>query len=289
MLLRRQKTILGALLEASRIPTKTELVKWLFLLKEETSLRSDPSFYDFVPYKYGPFSFTIYRDLEELTRLGYLKREKAALRSKLIPKAREAFYSLPNPQRDAVTQIIHRYSCFDQSSLIKIVYSKYPWYASKSELNSAPKIQSPKRKVAAYIAGYEGESIDLFLQKLLKSGIERIIDVRRNPISRKYGFSKGTLTRLSSDLDIDYVHIPDLGIPALNRQSLSTFEDYQKLLKHYQEHILPNVQEAQQLATQLLRECPSVLMCFESDPRCCHRSSLGESISANSGLSLIHL
>ncbi len=72
---------------------------------------------------------------------------------------------------------------------------------------------SQPTRQTVYTAGYEGESIDRFLQKLLKAGIEQILDVRSNPMSRKYGFSRKTLSGLSEKLDMEYVHLPELGVP----------------------------------------------------------------------------
>ena len=47
-------------------------MKLVFLLRHETCLKDVPSFYDFVPYKFGPFSFTLYRELERLQQNGYV-------------------------------------------------------------------------------------------------------------------------------------------------------------------------------------------------------------------------
>jgi len=72
---KRHRVLLGVLLEAPRVPSPTELMKWVFLLRQETCLDSDSSFYDLVPYGDGPFSFLVHRDLEELARLGVCATE----------------------------------------------------------------------------------------------------------------------------------------------------------------------------------------------------------------------
>ena len=41
----------------------------MFLLRMETELKQLSSFYDFVPYKYGPYSFALYRDLTVWSRM----------------------------------------------------------------------------------------------------------------------------------------------------------------------------------------------------------------------------
>lgn len=286
---RRHKILLEVLLEAPRVPTRTELMKWIFLIKQETELRDDPSFYEFVPYKYGPFSFTIYRDIDELSRFGYLNGDQLRLKTALLPAARENVDSLSEGIRQSVRNILALYASLPQPRLVRQIYEKYPWFASKSQLQAKAPTTNPKRRPAVFTAGYEGESIEAFFQKLLKAGIERVVDVRNNPVSRKYGFSKTTMDRLGKNLDLDYVHLPALGIPPSYRRSLNTFDDYQDLMGHYERSFLPNAREAKAQAVGLLRDRPSALVCFEADVRCCHRGRLANALSTETGLEVVHL
>jgi len=52
--------------------SKTKFMKLLFLLKQEYGADNYLSFYNFFPYKYGPFSNAVYRDLKKLEFLGYI-------------------------------------------------------------------------------------------------------------------------------------------------------------------------------------------------------------------------
>ena len=140
-----------------------------------------------------------------------------------------------------------------------------------------------------YTAGYEGESIDTFFEKLLEAGIQRLVDVRYNAISRKYGFSKGRLRQLCEQRNIDYVHLRQLGIPSSQRKSLKTVGDHQELMREYERSILPKVSDVQREALQLVQELPSVLVCFEADVSYCHRGRLAEAVSCESGMSVVHL
>ena len=140
-----------------------------------------------------------------------------------------------------------------------------------------------------YTAGYEGESIDTFFEKLLEAGVQRLVDVRYNAISRKYGFSKGRLRGLCEQRNIDYVHLRQLGIPSSQRRSLRTVGDYQKLMRKYERSILPKVSHVQREALQLVQELPSVLVCFEADVDYCHRGRLAEAVSSEAGMSVVHL
>ena len=59
-MLTRQKTVLSLLTQVGRPLSPTVFVKLVFLLRQETDLERDRSFYSFVPYNFGPFSFTLY-------------------------------------------------------------------------------------------------------------------------------------------------------------------------------------------------------------------------------------
>ena len=121
--------------------------------------------------------------------------------------------------------------------------------------------------------GYEGATIERFLSCLKDNQIELVIDVRANPISRKRGFSKTALRANLASVGIDYVHFPILGIPSRIRKD---YDDIYELLDYYDEHILtrPEVQEAAEQVAQLCRERTATIMCFEANPRLCHRSRL---------------
>ena len=259
------------------------------MLKQEPALLLESSFYHFVPYKYGPYSFTVYRDLEELGRFGFLNGNGYSIESSLRKQAEEAYESLTTCLRESIEGTLSRYGRLSQESLIDHVYRNYPWFASRSELPVAPRITERAASRAVYTAGYEGESIDLFLGKLLKARIKQVVDVRSNPVSRKYGFAKRTLQRLCAKIDIEYAHLPELGIPPSKRTELNTFEDYQKLMTEYERSILPEVPAARRTAARLLKDRPSALVCFEADVRCCHRGRLAQALSSDTNYKTVHL
>jgi uncharacterized protein (DUF488 family) len=263
-------------------------MKWGFLLRSETLLDSEPFFYDFIPYMYGPFSFTLCRDLQELARLGYLKTENHTIRVLQRKQACDEYESLSLSLRMAVKEIVRRYGSLPLDRLLDYVYAKYPWFASRSQLVEPVRNKVPREKVI-YTCGYEGKSIDLFFQGLLRASIERVVDVRNNPMSRKYGFSKRALSRLCERLGIDYAHLPELGIPKSYRRSLDSLQDYQRLMAEYDRSILPGASPARVKVSGLLQEKPSVLLCFEADVRCCHRGRLAAAISGDTGMEVVHL
>ena len=59
-MLNLQKTLLRLLTSAQRPVGRLELTRLAFLLREEMSSQGGSTFYDFLPYKHGPFSFCLY-------------------------------------------------------------------------------------------------------------------------------------------------------------------------------------------------------------------------------------
>ncbi len=132
----RQKVILALLSRAAKPLAPTVFVKLAFLLRHETALKDAPSFYDFVPYKYGPFSFALYRELANLRRDGYVAsdEESIALREDVADLAEDKTEELPVVIHEAVEQVVNSYGKKSQAALVRDVYVRYPWYAARSKL-----------------------------------------------------------------------------------------------------------------------------------------------------------
>ena len=274
--------------------SSTVFVKLVFLLRQETDLQSDPSFYNFVPYNFGPFSFTLYWDLGSLRKNGYVTADdrRIALCERTLELAERHVDALPTPVRCAVADVFTRYGWMSQQALIREIYGKYPWFALNSKLaaRGSVSVQRPKKaRPAVYTAGYEGRSVDAFFNDLLARGIDVVIDVRANPVSRKYGFSGLRLAEFCNKLGLQYRHMPTLGIPGTARAGLRSFASYQILLKRYEDTILPTRAAEVQKVGHLMRQQPSVLVCVEKDVRCCHRSRLAEAVAREINLEVIHL
>jgi uncharacterized protein (DUF488 family) len=282
----RQRVMLHLLRQAKTGPTKVHLMKWLFLMGEETDVREHVPFYDFLPYRYGPFSFTVYQELARLEKAGLVTEDLhiAEGREREVDEITER---LKPTVREAARNTLAEYGDLDHDELIDNVYARYDWYASRSELRPprARKAAAP----AVFTTGYEGESIDAFLDKLLRTGIGRVVDVRKNAYSQKYGFSGGPLKRMCGNVGIDYRHMPELGIPSNMRTDLSTRAKRQRLFKRYESELLPNQPDAQDAAADLLRERASVLLCVEHHPEDCHRGTLAPYLAASTGLDIAHV
>src|SRR5688572_1536945 len=64
-----------------------------------------------------------------------------------------------------------------------------------------------------FTIGYEGRALDELLAMLSSHRIERVIDVRELPLSRRRGFSKTPLAAALRARGIDYVHVRTAGNP----------------------------------------------------------------------------
>jgi len=289
MILTRQRLLLGAIHHFAGNPDRLQLVKWMFLAKKETELRKLDTFYDFLPYKYGPFSFTLYRDLEMFQRKGIALEDNEGWRVGDQQEINVLLAPLKRTFLDALNQTVSKYCEMRPRKLIDYTYDKYPWYASKSTLNVGNGYATRSAQTAVYTAGYEGRSIDKFFNRLLETGIVRLLDVRSHAYSRKYGFTGHTLRRIAEKVGIEYIHMPQLGIPPTERRNLKTWEDYQEVLNWYDNTVIPASPEHLSVVAESISAAPTAVMCYERDPEYCHRGRLAKAISKQTGLPVIHI
>lgn len=193
-MLRRQRTILRLLTAAGTAISATQMQKYVFLLRNETFLRDDATFYEFLPYKFGPYSFAAQREIESLTAYGYIELTDSSIYA--TPLGKKEANHVDSDTARAVRVIYSKYGMTHLRNLLRDIYARYPWYATNSELTDlvqAGALKPQSAPIAVYTMGYEGRSVDSFLNRLLRAGIRRIVDVRANPVSRKYGFAGGSL------------------------------------------------------------------------------------------------
>ena len=285
-MLHRQRTLLHFLHLAGGEATSLLLTKWCFLLAAEAPEQAGPSFYQFLPYKYGPYSFCLRQEMDALAQQGYLTAREGSS-WQITALGRQAALGTPKALATGARQIHWHYGKKSTDALLDDVYARYPWFTVNSERKRLA--ARPLAPAAVYTAGYEGLTVDGFLDRLLRAGIQRILDVRNNPVSRRYGFHKSTLTRLAGRVGISYVHLPELGIRSESRQELSTQSDYDALFRQYRATTLRSEKAAISRAAALVAGEPSVLVCMEALPCQCHRSHLAESVAAATALPVTHL
>lgn len=281
----RQKTLIGLLSAFGGHLSNTDFQKYLFLFTQE--FEKEPSF-EFVPYRFGGFSFQSYADKRRLIEVGALVDQDGwQLQDGFLSK--NGLFG-----EDAFSRCYAKYSALKGAKLIQDVYRRYPYYAIKSEIaikhmnaqemsaiaDARPADDSP----CFFTIGYEGSSFEGYLNRLIKNNVKTLVDVRRNPLSRKYGFSKKTLSDTAKHLGIGYVHIPELGIASDKRQELNTQADYDRLFDSYEKQELKhNAKALQDLFDLFLKDKRIAITCFEAHVCMCHRGRVAKAISALPG------
>ena len=132
-----------------------------------------------------------------------------------------------------------------------------------------------------FTIGYEGTTMDEFLAALKAVGVERLIDVRALPLSRRPGFSKSPLRSALEEAGIEYVHLKALGTPAEGRSAARAgrHADLKRIYAGQLELPEAIVQGARMI--ELAQEKPSALLCFEREPAHCHRTLLLSAVAAD--------
>lgn len=193
---------------------KIRLQKLLFLF----TLKQPKAEYDFVPYKFGCYSFSANADLATMVAKGLLGETK----KNFVKLDRTNYLKLIKPDDlNHLRQVKTAYGRIGTNALMKHTYINYPFYAIKSEVASVILDKDELEKVEAsrprgnsivlFTIGYEGISLEEYFVRLLKNDIKVLVDVRSNSLSMKFGFSKNQLRRFCDNLGINYVHIPEVG------------------------------------------------------------------------------
>ena len=277
----RQKALIGLLQAFGGHLANTDFQKYLFLFTKE--YEKEPSF-EFVPYKFGGFSFQSYADKRRLIEVGVLVDSNDW-------QLNEEFLSKNVTELKDFHECYQKYCNLKGSKLIQDVYRRYPYYAIKSEI--APKhmsfdeMQAIQREHPCssapcfFTIGYEGSSFEGYLNRLLKNNVKTLVDVRRNPLSRKYGFSKKTLSDAVNKLGINYLHMPELGIASEKRQELNCQADYDRLFDSYEkDELSKNADAIERLFEVFTRDKRIAITCFEAHVCMCHRGRVAKAISA---------
>ncbi len=132
--------------------------------------------------------------------------------------------------------------------------------------------------------GYEGRTVEEMLSTLRTWEATTVVDVRLNPVSRKPGFSRKSLSAKLQEAGIDYVHLRALGNPTDNRPGFAEPGSPQAGAAHarFNDEIL-GTDDAQTALTQiegLATQGLVVLLCFEASASCCHRSLVMDALHA---------
>lgn len=283
----RRKIILALMQAFQGELDKIRLQKLLFMVSE----RQQNKAYDFIPYKYGCFSYSANADLGAMVKRGLLSETETHFKRE---DKIDYFHTLNDSDRKIVKDITSRYGAMSATALMKHTYINFPFWAvnslkAKSLLSDQDyaKVLNAKNEenaITLFTIGYEGITPEAYLNKLIKNNVHVLVDVRKNALSMKYGFSKSHLKRFCESVGIEYIHLPEVGIQSDKRQTLIAQKDYDVLFEDYKSTCLPNTQSTQNQILNILKEKHRIaLTCFEANICQCHRKPLAEAISKLSG------
>jgi len=295
----RRKIIFGLLEVFDGKLKKTDFQKLLMILSKH---QEKPSF-EFVPYKFGCFSFQSYADIRTMIKYEQIVEEKSDPESFWVKDDPTNYYlTLKKKDQLILDYLKSKFSNFSTEDLIKYTYRKYPYYAINSviaeklltteELKEVHKKQPSNNIKALYTIGYEGISQEHYLNRLIQNNIKVLCDVRRNPLSMKYGFSKNQLLKACKGLGIEYVHIPEVGISSDKRKKLNTQKDYDELFEEYNNVLTEetSITGIEKIKTLLEKNNRIAITCFEANIHQCHRKHLAiNMIKKTSEFKIIHI
>jgi uncharacterized protein (DUF488 family) len=285
----RRKIILALLQLFDGHLDKIRLQKLLFLFANKQA-KGEPdcrqACYDFIPYKFGCYSYSANADMTAMVTRGFLTEDEKTFAKK---DPTDYLKQLKPADLKLLQEVKTRYEKMSANALMKHTYINFPFYAIKSEvaenilsqeeLEKVTKAKPKSNKTVLFTIGYEGISLEEYLVRLLKNDVKVLVDVRNNPLSMKYGFSKSQLKKYCASLGIEYVHIPEVGIQSDQRQELNTQSDYDKLFAVYRKNNLIQTTAHQNEILKLLKQHKRIaLTCFEANICQCHRKHLAEAI-----------
>lgn len=283
MLYYRRKILLSLLQVFGGKLNAIHLQKLLFLF---TRTQTEKSF-DFVPYQYGCFSFQANQDLCTMQKYGYINYPDNKT-VELISKD-DFFVLLDMFDQAEMNHLKVKFGDMNTGDVVKYTYREYPYYAINSKIahrlmnaEELERIEKQKRhfeEPTLFTIGYEGLSLEAYINKLIINDVRLLCDVRKNAFSQKYGFSKSQLAMACTGVGIKYVHVPQLGIESEKRENLRSQRDYDILFDEYEHTTLTQNIEVLLYVRGLIDTHKRIaLTCFERDPKQCHRSRVAKAL-----------
>ncbi|MCK9490737.1 MAG: DUF488 domain-containing protein [Sulfurimonas sp.] len=288
----RQKILLALLHAFGGKLSKLDLQKLLFLFVEEVMPKKKA--YEFIPYHYGCYSFQANADLKTMHNYSFVDLNNT---DNFIEEKENGFNPiqlLKEKDQNTLLTFFEKYKNLKGDELIAYVYKNYPYYTLNSKIaykfldkkyTKQPKLFAASENL--FTIGYEGITFENYINKLIENDINILCDVRKNPFSMKFGFSKNILKHAVEQVGIKYIHLPELGIESENRQELNNLDDYKKLFLEYESTTLKSegAQQALEYIGEIANEEKIALTCFEKDIEYCHRGVIAKSLKIKYGIS----
>lgn len=124
--------------------------------------------------------------------------------------------------------------------------------------------------------GYERSTLADFIETLVRSDIQILVDVRDRAQSRRPGFSKSSLSNALNAVGIRYIHFRQLGDPREGREAArqGRYDLFREIFRE-----VMSTASAKEALSEVLRMALDnrvCLMCYERDERQCHRKIVSD-------------
>ena len=126
--------------------------------------------------------------------------------------------------------------------------------------------------------GYERLLPAELVAEVEAAGVERVIDVRYRPQSRRPGMSKTRLGELFGDHRIGYEHRRALGTPPDLRRLYRAGRTAEAAAGYHRHVEATAGGDLDALAAELDLGPPTALLCLEADPATCHRRVITDAL-----------
>ena len=268
-LFHRQRVLLSLLSSFGGKMGEGDVQRLLFDYGRRCRSRGIDPPYDFIADEHEPRSFTAVADRDKLASRGIL----VSGAWHLTPEGRRVAENLEN--RDVSVFAARLRS---QGGDRGAGRNRRPPVARHERDEAARDNVHPKGGLLATI-GYEGRSYEAYFNELLRSGISRLCDVRRNPLSRKWGFSKRLLSQGCDEFGIRYEPFRELGIESAARTNLGDRAAYERLFARYEATTLARCRDAvARIAGWIDAGERVAITCYEREAADCHRSRVAVAI-----------
>jgi uncharacterized protein (DUF488 family) len=151
-----------------------------------------------------------------------------------------------------------------------------------------PPSDQPEVPITLWVGsiGYENfRDVADFARHLSDAGVERVIDVRELPISRRPGYAKTALGEALRAEGIEYLHVKGLGNPKTLRD-LYRSGRVPEGRQRYSRYLLKEQRDELEALCALLEEKCCAVMCVEHDQSVCHRDVIFQALQSEFDLAL---
>jgi uncharacterized protein (DUF488 family) len=149
-------------------------------------------------------------------------------------------------------------------------------------MGSKARKTAKEEKQTIFTIGHSTRPFEEFLELLRAHGVQRLIDIRTIPRSRRNPqYSIETLGPSLKAAGIEHVHLKDLGGLRRPKADSKNIGWRNASFRGYADYMAtPEFETALSRAIELSQNKPTVLMCAEAVPWRCHRSLVADALTA---------